>query len=118
MAMGSEEKVILDGEMAKAKSDCLEYRGQVAGLLNKLEGIMGTLAAGFQGEAAKGFNDYYTNTIVGFFDTTFDQFLGMFDKEGDGLFDAIQNAFLLGAEALDPSLGENNRSLGQSAGAQ
>ena len=47
---------------------------------------------------------------------TFDQFLSMFDKEGEGLFDSIEKALIKG-EGLDPKLGENNRSLGQSEGA-
>ena len=120
MAMGSEGKVYLDGEMAKARTDCEAYRGQITTLMGELDGIITTLKSGFQGQAADGLDAFYQQTIVDFFGAgkTFDQFLGMFDKEGEGLFDAIQNAFLLGTEALDPSLGENNRSLSQSAEAQ
>ena len=41
----------------------------------------------------------------------------MFDKEGDGLFDSIEKT-LIGGEGLDPSLGENNRNVGQSSDGQ
>ena len=38
----------------------------------------------------------------------------MFDKEGDGLLDSIEKT-LIGGEGLDPSLGQNNRTLGKPA---
>jgi len=118
MAMGSEGKVILNGEMKQAMADCKSYRGKIEKLKGELEGIMKTLENGFRGKAADGLNHFYTNSIVEFFNSTFNQFLEMFDKEENGLFDAIQRAFLLDAEAIDPSLGESNRSLSQSGETQ
>ena len=38
----------------------------------------------------------------------------MFDNAGDGLFDSIEKALIIG-EGLDPSLGNNNKSIGQNA---
>lgn len=121
MAMGSESKVVLDGEMQKAKQDCQTFRGEVASLMQELDGTISTLlASGFQGEAANGFKEFYDKNVVAFFAQggTFDQYMGMFDKEGEGLFDIIEKTLMLGESALDPSLGENNRSLGQTPAAQ
>ena len=39
--------------------------------------------------------------------------MAMFDQEGDGIFDSIEKA-LINQGGLDPSLGENNRNVGQS----
>ena len=44
-----------------------------------------------------------------------DQFLSMFDKDGDGLFDSIEKALTIG-DGVDPALGDNNKSIGQSNG--
>ncbi len=119
MAMGSESKVVLDGEMQKAKQDCQEFRGQVASFVQELNGTISTLMAGFKGEAANGFQEFYDKNITAFFekDGSFDQFMGMFDKEGEGLFDTIEKT-LIGGEGLDPSLGDNNRNVGQSSDGQ
>lgn len=121
MAMGSESKVVLDGEMQKAKQDCQAFRGEVATLMGQLDTTVSTLlSSGFQGEAANGFKEFYDKNIVAFFAQggTFDQYMGMFDKEGEGLFDTIEKTLMLGESALDPSLGENNRNLGQAPAAQ
>ncbi len=115
MAMGSTSRVVLSDEMQKAKGVCADYRTSIASLVTELENTINTLlSTGFQGEAADGFKEFFTNNVKAFFETgaTFDQFLGMFDKEGDGLFDSIEKALVIG-EGLDPSLGTNNRSVGQ-----
>lgn len=120
MAMGTTNKVVLNDEMQKAKGDCQSFRNQVKGFAQELDSIVaGLLSSGFQGEAADGFKEFYDNNIAAFFADggTFDQFLAAFDKEGDGLFDSIERALTIG-EGVDPSLGENNRSIGQSAGGQ
>lgn len=120
MAMGSESKVVLDSEMQKAKQDCQSFRSDVSTLMQELETVVNTLlASGFKGEAANGFQDFYKNNIVAFFAQggSFDQFIGMFDKEGEGLFDIIEKT-LVGGEGLDPSLGDNNRNIGQSTDGQ
>lgn len=119
MAMGSESKVVLDGEMQKAKQDCQAFRNEVATFMKDLDGTVSTLLNGFKGEAATGFKEFYDKNIVAFFAQggSFDQFMGMFDKEGDGLFDVIEKT-LIGGEGLDPALGENNRNIGQSTDGQ
>lgn len=119
MAMGSTSRVVLNDEMQKAKSVCADFRATVATFTADLEGTVNTLmSSGFQGEAAEGFKEFYNNNVKAFLENggTFDQFLSMFDKDGEGLFDSIEKALVLG-EGLDPKLGENNRSLGQSEGA-
>lgn len=116
MAMGSTSRVVLNDEMQKAKGVCVEYRTAIASLLAELENtVTDLLGSGFQGEAADGFKTFFDNNVKAFFaaNATFDQFIGMFDKEGDGLFDTIEKALVIG-EGLDPSLGNNNRSVGQS----
>ena len=116
MAMGSTSRVVLNDEMQKAKAACAAYRGTVANLVAALDGAVATLlSSGFQGEAANGFNDFYKNNVQSFFEAgkTFDKFLSMFDKDGEGLFDSIEKALVIG-EGLDPSLGQNNKSIGQS----
>lgn len=120
MAMGSESKVVLDNEMQKAKQDCQTFRGEVASFVQELDATISTLlSSGFKGEAANGFRDFYNKNVVDFFANggTFDQYIGMFDKDGEGLFDAIEKT-LIGSEGLDPSLGENNRNIGQSSDGQ
>jgi len=118
MAMGSTSRVVLNDEMQKAKAVCAAYRSTVSSLMSTLDGAVETLLnSGFQGEAADGFNDFYKNNIQSFFASgnTFDKFLSMFDKDGEGLFDSIEKALIIG-EGLDPSLGQNNKSIGQSDG--
>ncbi len=120
MAMGTNDRVALDGEMQTAKQKCADYRAKVSTLLGTLKDTVdGLLADGFKGEAAEGFKDFYTKNIEAFFaaNATFDQYIGMFDKEGDGLFDSIEKALTVG-EGVDPSLGQNNKSIGQSAEGQ
>lgn len=120
MAMGSNGEVRIDNEMQKAKRDCQAFRTEVANFVKDLSETVDTLlSSGFQGEAAKGFQDFYNKNIVAFFASggSFDQFMGMFDKEGEGLFDVIEKT-LIGGEGLDPSLGENNRNVGQSTDGQ
>ncbi|MEE1125938.1 MAG: hypothetical protein U0L18_08370 [Acutalibacteraceae bacterium] len=115
MAMGSTSRVVLSDEMQKAKGVCNQYRAEVATLVSELESAIDSLlSTGFQGEAADGFKDFFNNNVKAFFASgaTFDQFLGMFDKEAEGLFDSIEKALVIG-EGLDPSLGTNNRSVGQ-----
>lgn len=115
MAMGSTSRVVLSDEMQKAKGVCTEYRSTIATLVAEVESIITTLlSSGFQGEAADGFKSFYENSIQKFFETgnTFDKFVGMFDQEANGLFDSIENA-LINGEGLDPSLGNNNRTIGQ-----
>lgn len=118
MAMGSTKRVVLNDEMQKAKGVCGEFRSTVATFVSDLENTITTLLnSGFQGEAADGFKDFYDKKVAAFFaaEGTFDKFLLMFDKEGEGLFDSIEKALVIG-EGLDPSLGENNRNIGQSNG--
>ena len=115
MAMGSTERVVLNDEMQKAKSVCADFRSEVATFVSELESTIQTLfSAGFQGEAADGFKVFYDNNVAAFFAAggTFDQFMSMFDKETDGLFDSIQNAFI-NQGGLDPTLGQNNKNIGQ-----
>lgn len=114
MAMGSTSRVVLNDEMQKAKNVCTSFRSYVAGVVSDLDSTVSTLlSSGFQGEAAEGFKDFYEKNVKAFFNagSTFDQFLGMFDKEGEGLFDSIEKALVIG-EGIDPSLGQNNRSVG------
>ncbi len=104
--------------MQKAKGVCNDFRSTVATFVSDLDNTITTLlSSGFQGEAADGFKEFYDKNVAAFFATggTFDQFISMFDKEGEGLFDSIEKALVIG-EGLDPSLGENNRSVGQSDG--
>lgn len=119
MPMGSTSKVALDNEMQNAKAACATFRGEVKTFMKELDSTVTTLLnSGFQGEAADGFKDFYDNNVVAFMGDggTFDNFLKMFDADGDGLFDSIEKALIGGTEGLDPSLGENNRNLGQSDG--
>ena len=118
MAMGSTSRVVLNDEMQKAKADCAAFRTEVKAFMQELDSTVTTLlSSGFQGEAANGFKEFYDKNVAAFMgdNGTFDQYLAMFDKEGDGLFDSIEKT-LIGGEGLDPSLGENNRNLGQSDG--
>ena len=120
MAMGSTSKVVISDEMQKAKTECQNFRSQVKTFAQELDTTITTLlSSGFQGDAADGFKEFYDKNIKAFFDDrgTFDQYLAMFDKEGDGLFDSIEKT-LIGGEGLDPSLGENNRNVGQSSDGQ
>ncbi len=121
MAMGSTGKVIINDEMQKAKGVCSNFRGTVASFLNDLDSTVSTLlSSGFQGEAANGFKEFYEKNVKAFLDTngTFDKYMAMFDKEGDGLFDSIEKALISTQESLDPALGQNNRSVGQSSAEQ
>lgn len=118
MAMGSTSRVVLNDEMQKAKADCAAFRTEVKAFMQELDSTVTTLlSSGFQGEAANGFKEFYDKNVAAFMgdNGTFDQYLAMFDKEGEGLFDSIEKT-LIGGEGLDPSLGENNRNLGQSDG--
>jgi len=118
MAMGSTSRVVLNDEMQKAKADCAAFRAEVKAFMQDLDSTVSTLlSSGFQGDAANGFKEFYDKNIAAFMgdNGTFDQYLSMFDKEGEGLFDSIEKT-LIGGEGLDPSLGENNRNLGQSDG--
>ena len=120
MAMGSTSKVVISDEMQKAKTECQNFRSQVKTFAQELDTTITTLlSSGFQGDAADGFKEFYDKNIKAFFydGGTFDQYLAMFDKEGDGLFDSIEKT-LIGGEGLDPSLGENNRNVGQSSDGQ
>ena len=117
MAMGTTSRVALNDEMQKAKAECSSYRSTIASLLSELDStINNLLSSGFQGEAANGFLEFYKKNITAFFETdsTFDQFLGMFDKDEDGLFDCIEKSLTVG-EGVDPSLGDNNKSIGSSS---
>ena len=118
MAMGSTGKVVINGEMQAAKGVCSSFRSEVATFLSDLNSTVDALfASGFQGEAANGFRFFYENNVKAFLDNggTFDNFMKMFDEEGTGLFDSIEKALISTNESLDPSLGENNKSVGQSA---
>lgn len=118
MAMGTTERVVLDGEMQVAKQKCAEFRATMQGYVKELEDCIATLLSdGFQGEAASGLKDFYDKYIGAFFAAggTFDQYLAMFDKDGEGLFDGIEKAMIIG-EGIDPTLGQNNKSIGQSEG--
>ena len=120
MAMGSTSKVVISDEMQKAKTECQNFRSQVKTFAQELDTSITTLLCSvFQGDAAVGFKEFYDKNIKAFFDDggTFDQYLAMFDKEGDGLFDSIEKT-LIGGEGLDPSLGENNRNVGQTSDEQ
>ncbi|MEE0266065.1 MAG: hypothetical protein UD936_10615 [Acutalibacteraceae bacterium] len=115
MAMGSTNRVVLNDEMQKAKGVCDEYRATISTLVLELESkVFDLLSSGFQGEAANGFKDFFDNNIKAFFaqGATFDKFVGMFDKEAEGLFDSIEKALVIG-EGLDPTLGTNNRNVGK-----
>ncbi len=118
MAMGSTSKVALNDEMQKAKEVCTKFRATVTIFISNLDGVINTLCAAdsFSGEAAEGFKTFYNNNIKAFFakGNTFDKYIGMFDNAGDGLFDSIEKALIIG-EGLDPSLGNNNKSIGQNA---
>jgi len=121
MAMGSTGKVVINDEMQKAKGVCSDFRGTVASFLSDLDSTVNTLlSSGFQGEAADGFREFYEKNVKAFLDAggTFDQYLAMFDKEGDGLFDSIEKALISTQESLDPALGQNNRSVGQGSSEQ
>lgn len=118
MAMGSTSRVVLSDEMQTAKGVCTDFRTTVSTFVSDLDNTISTLlSSGFQGEAADGFKEFYDKNVKAFFDAegTFDKFMSMFDKEGEGLFDSIEKALVTG-EGLDPSLGENNRTVGQSEG--
>jgi uncharacterized protein YukE len=117
MAMGNTSRVVLNDEMQTAKTVCAEYRTKIASLVSTLgETVEGLLAQDFTGEAATGFKNFYTNNVAKFFEagSTFDSYLAMYDKEGEGLFDSIEKALVVG-EGVDPALGENNNSIGQPA---
>jgi len=116
MAMGSTSKVVLSDEMTKAKGVCSDYRAKIAGLVQQVDEAVAALTTnGFQGEAADGFKEFYNSKVKSFFEAgnTFDKYLSMFDKPGEGLFDSIEKALTIG-EGLDPELGKNNRTVGQS----
>lgn len=120
MAMGTESKVVIDNEMQKAKENCQTFRTQVKTFVEQLDTTVSTLlSTGFKGEAADGFKVFYDKNIKAFFNDegTFDQYLGRFDKVGEGLFDTIERQ-LTGEGGLDPSLGENNKNIGQSSDGQ
>lgn len=120
MAMGTESKVVIDNEMQKAKGDCQTFRTQVKTFVEQLDTTVSTLlSTGFKGEAADGFKVFYEKNIKAFFNDggTFDQYLGMFDKVDEGLFDTIERQ-LTGEGGIDPSLGENNKNIGQSSDGQ
>jgi uncharacterized protein YukE len=120
MAMGANDRVALDGEMQAAKQVCADYRAKISTLLGQLEDTVNSLLNDdFKGEAADGFKDFYDKNVKAFFESgeTFDQYLGMFDKEGEGLFDSIEKALTVG-EGVDPSLGQNNKTIGQSTEGQ
>jgi len=120
MAMGTTSRVVISDEMQKAKAACQTFRSQVKGFLDELDGTVNTLLSNdFQGEAADGFREFYEKNIKAFLSDggAFDQYMSMFDKESDGLFDSIEKT-LIGGEGLDPALGENNRNLGQEASAE
>ena len=121
MAMGSTGKVVINDEMQKAKGVCSDFRATVSSFLNDLDSTVSTLlSSGFQGEAADGFRGFYEKNVKAFLDTggTFDQYLAMFDKADEGLFDSIEKALIANQESLDPALGQNNRSVGQSTEGQ
>jgi len=116
MPMGSESKVVLNNEMQTAKGDFKQFRSDIATLVSSLDSTMSTLFNGFKGQAADGLAEFYKKNITDFFAAggTFDQYMSMFDKEGDGLLDSIESS-LTGEKGLDPSLGDNNRKIGQSS---
>ena len=116
MAMGTTERVALGNEMQAAKTVCADFRAKVKSFVNDLNGtISDLLSSGFQGEAANGFKAFYDKNIVDFFADggTFDQYIAMYDREGDGLFDGIEKA-LTGEGGIDSLLRDNNTSLRQS----
>ena len=116
MSMGTTSRVVLNDEMQKAKGECQSFRSQVKSLAQELDSIINTLlSTGFQGEAADGLKQFYDNNIAAFLADggTFDQYLSMFDKDGDGLFDSIEKALTIG-DGVDPALGDNNKNIGQS----
>lgn len=119
MSMGSTSRVVLNDEMQKAKAVCANYRTAVASLVGELDSTISTLfSSGFQGEAADGFKEFYDKNIKDFFESAegvFNKFMSMFDMEGTGLFDSIESALIL-TNGLDPTLGENNRTVGQGEG--
>lgn len=118
MAMGTTSKVKIDGEMQAAKQACTEYRTKISSLLTQLDStVNGLLQSDFTGEAATAFQNFYKTNVFDFFsgeNCTFDKYLSMFDKQDDGLFDSIEKA-LIKDGGLDPSLAENNNSIGQSS---
>ena len=116
MAMGTEAKVVLNNEMQEAKSICTEYRNKIDGLKGQLDSAVNELLKedSFSGQAANGFKNFYQYNIVGFFTETFDKYIAMFDAQDSGLFDSIEKSLVTG-EGVDPALGENNNSIGQSA---
>lgn len=115
MAEETKDRVVLQlGVMEEAKSHCKKYRDSVTEGLVELENILSTLfKSGFQGEAATGFKEFYDNKVKKVFgeNEAFEQYLGMFDRQGNGLFDCIEKA-LITDKGVDPSLGENNRTIG------
>ena len=116
--MGTTGKVVLNDEMQKAKTVCQAYRKEVQKIISQLEGTKSTLRAnGFTGKAAEGFDVFYQKYVTEFFGDggTFDQFLKAFDMDTTGLFDSIETA-LIKPNGLDPTLGENNKNVGQSSG--
>lgn len=121
MAMGNTSRVVLNDEMQKAKSACAEYRTKITTLVGELQNAVDTLlTSDFTGEAANGFKNFYKSNIETFFQSgeTFDQYLSMFDADENGLFDSIEKALVIG-EGVDPALGENNNSIGNTGdGAQ
>lgn len=116
MAMGSTSRVVINDEMQKAKAECATFRSEVKTFMQDLDSTVSTLLTGFQGEAANGFKEFYDNNVVAFMSDggVFDQYLAMFDKEGEGLFDSIEKTLIGNKDGLDPSLGESNRNLGKS----
>lgn len=115
MAMGTTSRVVLNDEMQKAKTAFSEYRSKVEGLYGQLTDIVTNLVGtDFSGEAADGFKNFFDNNVATFFakgEGALDQYLSMFDKDGEGLLDSIEKALTIG-EGVDPSLGQNNNSIG------
>ena len=67
MAMGSTNRVVLNDEMQKAKGVCAAFRATVATFTADLESTVNTLmSSGFQGDAADGFKEFYTNNVKTF----------------------------------------------------
>lgn len=114
MAMGNNEKVVLNGEMKVAKTHFAIYRDTLKKNQTALENAINNLFQGFQGQAADGFKEFYIKNVKPVFENggILEQYLDMFDKDEEGLFDCIEKAFITG-NGVDPTLGANNRTIGQ-----